>query len=249
MAPIELPRRQRLPRGRLLRLLDELDAAADTALSIYVRPGERLAQSVQTAIEFADLAEAAPSLDSIVASSATGAALFWGEARRLLVLPPFPLKQSLSTKGYHTGPLRSLLQADYTVALVLLRLGPYAIGVFKGDELLTSKVGARYVHGRHRQGGSSQRRFERGREKQMERLFDEACAVARQRLEPYAGQIDYLLYGGERHTLLAFRQRCAYLSQFRDRTLERTLNIPRPRQATLEAAIRDAWCSEVFLWE
>lgn len=242
----ELPRRQRFQRGRLLSLLDELDAATGPAVSIYLMPGAHLAQPVQ---EFTDLSQSTPSLNGAIASSATGAVVFWGEAQRLLVLPPFPLKQSLRADGYNTGPLRSLLQAEHVVALVLLRLGPYAVGVFKGAELLTSKVDARYVHARHRQGGSSQRRFERGREKQMERLFDEVCAVARQRLEPYAGQIDYLLYGGERHTLLAFRKRCAYLSQFRDRTVERILNVRQPRRATLEAAIQDAWSSEVLLWE
>lgn len=243
---VELPRRQRLPSGRLLRLLEELDAAPGAAITLYLMPGEHLAQP---ATELPDLAEAVPLLDSVVASSATGATLFWGAARRCLVLPPFPLQRSLRAEGYHTGPLRSLLQADYTVALVLLRLGPYAIGVFKGHQLLTSKVDSRYVHARHRQGGSSQRRFERGREKQMERLFDEVCAVARERLEPHAKQIDYVVYGGERHTLLAFRQRCDYLGHFRDRTVERLLNVRRPRRATLEAAIEDAWRSDVLLWE
>ncbi len=249
MTSIELPQRQQFQRGRLLRLLSKLDSATGTATSIYLAPGEHLTQPGQPAIESAGLAEAVLLLDGVVASSTTGAALFWGEAWRLLVLPPFPLRQSLRADGYHTGPLRSLLQAEYMVALVLLRLGPYAVGVFKGDQLLASKVDSRYVHSRHRQGGSSQRRFERGREKQMEYLFNKVCAVARERLEPYARQLDYLLYGGERYTLMAFRKRCAYLGQLSDRTVERTLNVRQPRRATLEAAIQEAWCSDVFLWE
>ena len=249
MMSMELPARQRFQRGRLLRLLDEIETAGEPGVSIYLMAGEHLGQASLPQSESPHLAEARPLLEGVVAASATGAAIFWGETLRCLVLPPFPFKHSLLVEGYDVGPLRSLLQAEHMVALVLLRLGPYAIGVFKGDKLITSKVDTRFVHARHRKGGSSQRRFERGREKQIERLFGEVCAVARQRLEPYAQQIDYLIYGGERHTLLAFRKRCAYLNQLADRTVGRILDVQRPRRASLEAAIKDAWCSEVYLWK
>jgi len=187
------------------------------------------------------LAEAIPRLP-------TGAALFWGEEHRYLVLPPFPISSQGTIKGYHIEPLRSLLQNEFTIALVLVRLGAYAIGIFRGERLLSSKVGTGLVHSRHKKGGSSAHRFERRREKQMETFFSRVCDRAREQLEPYVNELDYMVYGGERNTVRSFRQQCRFLKLADNRTVEHLLNIREPRQSTLEAAISDAWTSTVIQW-
>ena len=184
-----------------------------------------------------------------VARSKTGAVIFWGEQGKYLVLPPFPLKEKLFASGYDGEPLRSLLQQKLTVTLILLRLGAYAIGVFRGETLLSSKVGTGLVHSRHRQGGSSAHRFERHREKQIESFFTRVCTHVQENLEPYVKQMSYLIYGGERYTLLSFRKQCEFLQQFEDRILSKQLNIREPKQATLVAAISQVWSSDLFVWE
>jgi peptide subunit release factor 1 (eRF1) len=184
-----------------------------------------------------------------ITCSNTGAALFWGEQERYLVLPPFPISEKLFSSGYDVEPLRSLLQRELMLALILVRLGDYAIGVFRGEKMLSSKVGTGHIHARHKKGGSSQRRFERGREKQVEDFFDRVCSRVRERLEPYKAQLDYVVYGGEHHTLLSFRKQCRFLQQVDDRTLEPVLNVRRPRQATLWGAIGAVWSSEVIRWQ
>jgi len=52
-------------------------------------------------------------------------------------------------------PLFEALAADHVVAALLVRLGGYAVGVFEGERLVASKVGSRFVKGRHKKGGSS----------------------------------------------------------------------------------------------
>jgi peptide chain release factor subunit 1 len=128
-------------------------------------------------------------------------------------------------------------------------MGTYGTAVVKGDKLVSSKVGGGVVHARHRQGGSSSHRFERHREKQMETFFTRVCLHSKEQLEPYAREINYLLYGGTRETILDFRKQCHFLREFDKRTLARLLNIRNPGQAGLKEAIQEAWTSSVIQWE
>ena len=241
--------RRRLNRPRLLRLLDQLEAASGSATSLYMPSGVPVPE-IEKTLDIASVGEEVlTDVSKLVSRSTTGAVLFWGEQGKYLVLPPFPITEKLFCSGYDVEPLRSLLQREYVVGLILLRLGAYAIGVFRGEKLLSSKVGTGHIHSRHKKGGSSQRRFERGREKQVESFFGRVCSRVRERLEPYLGQLDYVVYGGERYTLLAFRKQCEFLGAIDDRTLRSSVNVREPRQATLEAAIGQVWSSEVIQWQ
>jgi peptide subunit release factor 1 (eRF1) len=193
--------------------------------------------------------EVLPDITEVIVRSKTGAVLLWGEQGKYLVLPPFPVKEKLFASGYDVEPLRSLLQQELRVALILLRLGAYAVGVFQGEKLVSSKVGTGLVHSRHRQGGSSAHRFERHREKQIEYFFDRVCGHVREHLEPNLQQLDYVICGGERHTLLSFHKQCEFLKKYDDRILESRLNVREPKQASLEAAISQVWSSEVVEWQ
>jgi peptide subunit release factor 1 (eRF1) len=235
----------------MLQLLDELADAESPATSLYI-PHDLPASEVEKTLKaplgpgveevISDIAEA-------VGRSKTGTVILWGEQGKYLVLPPFPIKEKLFASGYDVEPLRALLQQDLTVALILLRLGAYAVGVFQGEKLVSSKVGTGLVHSRHKKGGSSAHRFERHREKQIEYFFTRVCNHVQERLEPYLQQLDYVIYGGERHTLLSFRKQCHFLQQLDGRTLGTLLNVREPKQAALEAAITQVWSSEVIQWE
>jgi len=246
-----VPSRRRFTRQKMLRLLDEMEAAEGQATSLYV-PSDLPLPEVEKALRAPlglGVEEAMSDIDEAVARSKTGAVIFWGEQGKYLVLPPFPMKGRLFSSGYDVEPLRSLLQQDLKVALILLRLDAYAIGVFQGETLLSSKVGTGLVHSRHRQGGSSAHRFERHREKQMEYFFTRVCGHVREHLKPHLRQLDYVIYGGEKHTLLSFRKQCEFLQQLDDRVLSTMLNVREPKQATLEASISQVWSSTVTQWQ
>src|SRR5262249_59616888 len=73
--------------------------------------------------------------------------------------PPFGLAHEAEYKTVELGPLFAALATDHLVAALLVRLGGYAAGVFEGERLVASKVGSRFVKGRHKKGGSSAGRF------------------------------------------------------------------------------------------
>lgn len=241
-------RTRRLGRAGMLKRLDEIEQERGQAVSVYLPGTMPLPEIERTLRATVDVPDLLPELAGWVSRSRTGAVVFWGAGVRCLILPPFPVAEAVSFSGYDAAPLRSVLTRDLVLALVLVRLGAYAIGVFRGENLISSKVGTGLVHARHKKGGSSQRRFERRREKEVTEFFDRVCERAREHLGPHSACLDYIVYGGERNTLSSFRKRCRMLSLFDDRALPRVLNVREPRQATLESACGEVWTSQVVTW-
>ena len=174
------------------------------------------------------------SLGNQVLKSDTGIAGLWDGAAGLVILPPFPLLENQLVEGWEPTTLLDVLEKEYTVGVVLLRLGRFSVAVYEGDQLRTSKTDARYVKGRHHAGGTSQKRFERIREGQMRLIFEKACRAVHAQFAPFAGKLDYLLLGGERFTLNGLLKACPELESLRPITLARRLNVRDPKRDTLE---------------
>jgi hypothetical protein len=136
------------------------------------------------------------------------------------------------------GGLLAHAARERRVAVLLVRRGGYAAGVFAGTRLVASKVGSRHVQGRTAAGGQSQQRFARRREKQTREAFEAAADVAARILLPHVAGLDAVVTGGDRAAVdhvLADRRLTA-LAALRDRTGGRPhLAVPDPKLAVLEA--------------
>ena len=243
-----MSRRFRLDRAKTLSFLDGLASTKDKAISWHLPRG-----TTQDRVE--DVLKKVPAVRSIppgvpeaIAGSRTGAAFFWSPTQMYLVLPPFPIDEEYITEGYDVEPLRSLLSRNLLIGLVLVRLGAYSVGVCRGTELVDRKTGTGLVHARHKKGGSSQARFARHREKQIEQFLTRVCGHVREHIEPHARSLDYLVYGGAKTTILLLRKKCPFLSQFDDRILRMLLDIPEPREVVLERAVSTIWSTDVIEW-
>jgi len=248
IATMFISQRFRLGRSKMLGFLDGLALTEGKATSLYFPQGmpparvENLLGKV-----FAETAMP-PGIAEVIAGSGMGVVLFWGLQRTYLVLPPFPIAEEYVTDGYDVELLRTLLSHDFLIALVLVRLGAYSLGICRGTKLIDSKTGTGLVHARHKKGGSSQARFARHREKQIESFLDRVCGHVREHVEPYARSLDFLVYGGARTTILSLRKRCPFLGQFEDRILRMLLDIPEPRKAVLEKAVGTLWSTDIIEW-
>jgi hypothetical protein len=243
-----ISRRFRLGRSKMLDFLDELASTGGKAVSLYLAQGTPQARVENLLGEVFRASAIPPGVAEATADSRTGAAFFWRPPRMHLVLPPFPIAEEYMTNGYDVEPLRSLLGHDFLTTLVLVRLGAYSIGICRGMELIDSKTGTGLVHARHKKGGSSQARFARHREKQIESFLTRVCGHVREHIEPHSRSLDYLVYGGARTTILSLRKRCPFLSRFDDRILRMLLDIPDPRQAVLEEAVSTVWSTDIIQW-
>jgi hypothetical protein len=176
---------------------------------------------------------------------ADGAAWIETAGEVIVVRPAFGLSHEGEYERVELGPLLEALVADFVVAALLVRLGGYAVGVFEGERLVASKVGSRFVKGRHRKGGSSSGRFNRRRDEQARALIEEAAETAVRVLEPWRDLVEFVALGGDRAAVdrvLAARSELAWLAE---RALPRFLAVPEPRQRVLERLPYDLYAAEL----
>ena len=241
--------RRILGRRKTLDLLGKLVEYSSTdGYSLYLPPNPTHAEVDNSLREMSLHSEIIPTLAEAIEKSPAGAAVFWAGEYRYLVIPSFPVAEKLLVSGLSPEILISLLEKDYTIAWVMVRLGAYAIGVSRGDIFLSSKVGTGNIHSRHKKGGSSAHRFERHRDKQMEYFFTRVCQHAREHLEPQVKELDYLVYGGARITILELIKQCSFLGKLDKPTLPPLLDIPEARRAVLDTALCRIWLSTVYEW-
>jgi len=138
--------------------------------------------------------------------------------------------------------------ADRTVAVLLVRLGGYAAGVFTGPgpRLAASKVGARLVHGRSAAGGTSQHRFARRREKQAAEALGAAADTAAAVFGPFAGRINAVVLGGDRRAVAGLRDD-PRLRPYFALAVDRFLTVPDPRLTVLRASPRQFRAARIHL--
>lgn len=174
-----------------------------------------------------------------------GSARLEPAGKTLTVAPPFGLDHEGEYEQVVVEPLLDALRADHTVAVLLVRLGGYAFGVFEGEELIASKVGTRFVKGRHKKGGSSANRFRRRREEQERDLIQAAAAEAARVLGPWQDKVDRVALGGDRTAVgrtLAERPDLDWLVPL---ALERFFDVPDPRLRVLEELPYQLYAAEV----
>jgi len=176
---------------------------------------------------------------------ADGAARIETTNEVITVRPPFGLAHGGEYDSIELGPLSEALAADHVVAALLVRLGGYAVGVFDGEQLVASKVGSRFVKGRHKKGGSSSGRFRRRREEQARELIEEAADVAARTLEPWRDRVEFAALGGDRTAVdrvLAAKHELGWLAE---RALPRFFTVPDPRRAVLERLPYELYAAEL----
>jgi hypothetical protein len=166
-------------------------------------------------------------------------------AETIVVRPAFGLAHAGDYETVHVEPLLAELAQDHVVGAFLVRLGGYAAGVYEGERLVASKVGARFVKNRHKKGGSSSNRFRRRRDEQAKALVEEAADVAAAVLEPYRDRIEFVALGGDRAAVEAALDTRADLAWLRERALPRFFTVADPRRRTLEALPYDLYAAEV----
>jgi len=199
---------------------DDEDAAVDRV--IRVAP-ERLGQWLNGFAErHGAISVAADDLHVTIGGSDGASAVI------LVTFPPLPSSND---------PITALLahaSRERQVGGLLVRRGGYAVGVFSGRRLITSKVGSTYVQGRTKAGGWSQQRFARRRQNQTVKAYAAAADVATTVLLPAVDELAAVFLGGDRTavtTVLADPR----LATVRARSSPDVLVVAEPRLAVLRA--------------
>ena len=236
-------------RQKMLDFLGKLvEYSSASSYSLHLPPHPDRSEVKKSLEEISMPVEIIPQLVEVIDKSHAGGTVFWSGEANYLVIPPFPITEKSLVRGFSTEVLSILLEKDRLIGIVLVRLGAYAVGVCRGETIISSKVGTGNIHGRHKKGGSSAHRFERHRDKQIEYFFTRVCQRVREHLEPYEKSLDYLVYGGARTTILKLQKQCTFLEKLNTPMLPALLDIPEPRQAVLNMALNRVWSSTVHEW-
>ena len=163
----------------------------------------------------------------------------------LVVTPPFGLDEEGEYEVLRVHPVLEALLAEPTVAVLLVRMGGYAVGVFEGEKLVASKVGTRFVKGRHKKGGSSANRFRRRRGEQERELIDAAAEETARVLAPWRGRVRHVALGGDRTAVSRVLGARADLAWLEPLAVERFFDVPEPRQRVLEGLPYQLYAAKV----
>ncbi|MCA0145769.1 acVLRF1 family peptidyl-tRNA hydrolase [Blastococcus sp. LR1] len=129
-----------------------------------------------------------------VAPAADGLAITCADTTTVTLRAPFGWTPETPLLGSFTAAA----QREHRAAVLLVRRGRWAVGVFDGERLVVSKVDARQVQGRTAAGGWSQQRFARRRSNQTDAVVDHAVETAVRVLLPHTDGLVALFPGGDR---------------------------------------------------
>jgi hypothetical protein len=163
----------------------------------------------------------------------------------LTITPPFGLDHEGEYDVLRVQPVLDALLVERTVAVLLVRMGGFAVGVFEGEKLVASKVGTRFVKGRHKKGGSSANRFRRRRGEQERELIDAAAVEAARVLGPWRDRVEHVALGGDRSAVSRVLEARPDLAWLQPLALERFFDVVDPRLRVLEALPYQLYAAKV----
>tara|TARA_B110000263_G_scaffold180205_1_gene157763 strand:- start:16 stop:762 length:747 start_codon:yes stop_codon:yes gene_type:complete len=191
-------------------------------------------------------------LDHITAGikdSPTGVIVFVKGNTIDILIPAFPVLSDAIYKSYNDKDLKILFNKPRLIGIIMLRLGRFALGVLENEQIIATKTEGRYVKNRHKAGGSSQRRFERSRERLVREFYDKSCQETNKLFEKYFDKFDCIFLGGEKHTLNGFKKRCPIIIKHEHKIMNRLLDVNIPNQKSLNIISRQVYSSKLVTYE
>ena len=234
-----------LSKEAVFKHLSELAENTYTDRTVYLAANFKESKSVTPKI-------AGPVIEAVineVGSNDTGMVIFRRDEELTVIEPPLPFTMDAIMQDQDTLLLEDIFDVPKTVAVVLVRLGRYAVALMDGQKLVDTKTEGRQMKNRHKAGGSSQRRFERSRERLIRELYDKVCEVSQRIFEPRISDIDYLFLGGEKHTVNGFKKRCGFIEKFDGKVMSRLINIDEPNSEALRSLGDEIYKSRVRVFK
>lgn len=130
------------------------------------------------------------------------------------------------------------LERPWSMGVVLVRKGGFAVALLSGRAVVETKVGRRHVQGRTKAGGWSQHRFSRRRDNQARAAFDAAAGHVHRILAAPGRRLDLLGTGGDRPAVASVLAH-PDVSALEDVPLVWLGAVPDPNRAVLDRAIVD----------
>lgn len=157
---------------------------------------------------------------------------------------PFPF----SKKDFkNLEDIENTLKKNLTLGLLFFELGSWVTGIIEYKKVLFSKRGSRYVKGKHKAGGQSQRRFERNREKWIESLQNKVYQDIKNYLLPEKNKLNYFICLGDTHSLNNLINSTNLKNLFGEKIIFKKSNLKNYTSKTIVKAASNLWSSRIYL--
>ncbi|MCJ7516098.1 MAG: hypothetical protein MUO89_09105 [Dehalococcoidia bacterium] len=240
-------------RTGLHRFLASLEDSVKDSVTVYITPTsfpdfiQSLSLGIKYDTQVAEIKEAART-EAVIDSAkkyGTGAAIFWCGTGKQFVLPAFPIaKNEVSEGTFDASALHRALDRKYSIGVVMVTWGWYALGIFDGSNLVECKTGTGYIHKKHKKGGRSQKRFARRTEEQKKDFLRRVSNRIEERFGSYLP--DYIFFGGNRLILKPLIHESRYLQTRTDKISPRILNVRYANREALAGSLAEINKSLVF---
>jgi len=225
-------KKEAISKRKLYKLLGQLESSRGDYVTLYVKPSSfphyvNLLSLDPKYSECVDEIKQLANAKAVIQAAEkyeTGAVIFWQTSgNKYIVLPPFPISDNKVSLGKpDISLLQETLERKYTIGVILVAWGSYAVGIFRGDNLVESKTGTGYIHKEHKKGGSSQKRFARRTEEQKKDFLRKVANRIDERFENQS--LDYIFFGGNRLILRPLSKECSCLESQASKTCTRILH-------------------------
>jgi hypothetical protein len=237
----------------LHRFLASIETSAGDSVTVYVTPvsfpdfAESFTSGRKYDIQAADIREAVKTGAVVNAAGkyGTGAAIFWSDLSKQIILPALPIARNELFEGkLDASVLRDVLDQRHVIGVVLVTWGRYALGMFDGSSLVECKIGTGYIHKEHKKGGRSQKRFARRTEEQKKDFLRRVSNRIEERFGSFLP--DYIFFGGNRLILKPLIQESRYLQTRTDKISSRILEVRYADREALVGSLSEITKSLVF---
>ena len=236
-----------MTRSVLYKHLDDSEFGNNVDRTIYLTPLATM--DINKASPVALSGESVNAIVDYLGYSETGYVLFRNSDHIEVVTPRLKMNMDAMVEGFDFYMLKDVFDDQPYVGVVLVRLGRFAVVLLRGEKIIDSKTQGRYVKNRHRAGGSSQRRFERSRERLVRELYDKVCEISSSIFRPFLGQINSVYLGGEKHTLNGFMKRCLLFNEKKVLVPSRLVSVGDPNQKAINQIHKEVYKSKVQLFK
>ena len=234
-------------RSALYKHLEDTEFCDDVDRTIYLTPSATV--DINKAPPVALSGGSIRTILNYLGHSETGYVLFRKADHIEVVTPPLIMNMDAMVEGFDSYMLKDIFDDKSYVGVVLVRLGRFAVVLLNGEKIIESKTQGRYVKNRHRAGGSSQRRFERSRERLIRELYDKVCETSTRIFQPFLDEINSVYMGGEKHTINGFMKRCMMFNEQKVLVPSRILSVGDPNQKAINQIHKEGYKSKIQVFK
>lgn len=174
--------------------------------------------------------------------SKTGYIALWdkNELITCILVPPFPIENDFIREDrFRLDKLKDLYNSELKIGFASIHAGKSGTGLIKGSEMENFKITQGYVKGKHSKGGSSQGRFERIRENQIQKHEEKV----REQIKERINDPDYLVLDGNKKILNRIKENLP----FDKLVIEKSLDIGKINKNSPEQLIEQIWSCQLYI--